>query len=71
MQNRNHFIAGTIIKSLQKKKNRQSKNGHTNNIQFERYTAHYKSELLGNEYQVDQSNGAIIDWLLDRSFQKR
>ena len=69
MQKRNHFIAGTIINCLQKKK--QTKNDYTDNVQSEKYIAHYKPELFEKGYQLDQSNGAIIDWLLDRQSQKR
>jgi hypothetical protein len=71
MQKRNHFIAGTIINYLQKKKNKQTKNDFTDNVQSEKYIAHYKTELFEKGYQLDQSNGAIIDWLLDRQSQKR
>ena len=71
MQNRNHFIAGNIINYLQKKRDKRTKNDYTDNVQSEKYIAHYKSELFEKEYQLDQSNGSIIDWLLDRSFLKR
>ena len=71
MQKRTHIIAGTIINCLQKKKNKQTKNDYTDNAQSEKYIAHYKTELFEKGYQLDQSNGAIIDWLLDRQSQKR
>ena len=71
MQKRNHFIAGNIIKCLQKKRDKRTTNDYTDNAQSEKYTAHYKSELFEKEYQLDQSNESIIDWLLDRQSQKR